>query len=57
MAPCAGPIVFVYKKLGISPTDSKYTIIIQNLPKRSVKLREVRKYYLELFIFLHNILV
>ncbi|CAF3279289.1 unnamed protein product [Rotaria sp. Silwood2] len=40
MAPCGGPIAFVYKKLGIGPNDVKYTIIIQNLPKHNVKLKE-----------------
>ncbi|CAF3637043.1 unnamed protein product [Rotaria sp. Silwood1] len=40
MAPCGGPIAFVYKRLGIGPNDVKYTIIIQNLPKHNVKLKE-----------------
>ena len=57
MAPCGGPIgkqlifisiliclslVFAYKKPGTGSNDTKYTIIVQNLPKHNAKLKEVR---------------
>ncbi|CAF3338150.1 unnamed protein product [Rotaria socialis] len=41
MAPCGGPIAFVYKTSGIGPNDTtKYTIAIQNLPKHNDKFKE-----------------
>ncbi|UJR14874.1 hypothetical protein I4U23_001859 [Adineta vaga] len=40
MAPCGGPIAFVYKRPSLNTNDVKYTIIIQNLPKPGTKLKE-----------------
>ncbi|CAF3692701.1 unnamed protein product [Rotaria sp. Silwood1] len=40
MAPCGGPIAFVYKRPGTGSNDVKYTMIIQNLPKHNGKLKE-----------------
>jgi hypothetical protein len=36
-------IAFLYKKSGSGANDVKYTVIIQNLPKHTSKLKEVRK--------------
>ncbi|CAF1102359.1 unnamed protein product, partial [Rotaria sordida] len=40
MAPCGGPIASVYKRSGTGSNDVKYTVIVQNLPKHNMKLRE-----------------
>ncbi|CAF1318391.1 unnamed protein product [Rotaria sordida] len=40
MAPCGGPIASVYKRSGTGLNDVKYTVIVQNLPKHNMKLRE-----------------
>ncbi|CAF1142164.1 unnamed protein product [Adineta steineri] len=40
MAPCGGPIAFVYKKSEAKSNDNKYTIIIDNLPNHRPQVKQ-----------------
>ncbi|CAF1050154.1 unnamed protein product [Adineta ricciae] len=40
IAPCGGPVAFVYKRLSTNLNDTKYTIMIEHLPKLAVKPKE-----------------